>query len=213
MNIPVIYDILLIFHICREMAVAVFKNGPVLGEIVGFEQNDGVQLKVYLTKLPAGKHGFHIHTAGDLRGEGCQGACAHWSKEPAEHGDYGNGHTGDLGNIAPGPDGEFKRTYFLKGVTIDELWGRTIIVHADEDDLGRGGHDDSKITGHSGKRIACAIFGRMKDCDKKGGGEQKVGGEQSKGSNIALGVLLGATAAGLGFLLLGSSDRRTRRSI
>jgi hypothetical protein len=35
-----------------------------------------------------------------------------------------------------------------------------LIVHEDEDDLGQGDFPDSKTTGHSGKRIGCAIFGR-----------------------------------------------------
>jgi Cu/Zn superoxide dismutase len=48
----------------------------------------------------------------------------------------------------------------LEGVKPSELWGRALIVHADEDDLGQGGHIDSKVTGHSGDRIGCAIFGR-----------------------------------------------------
>jgi Cu-Zn family superoxide dismutase len=39
-----------------------------------------------------------------------------------------------------------------------------VIVHADEDDLGRGEAEDSKTTGHSGKRIACAIIGRTMEC-------------------------------------------------
>jgi len=177
------------------MAVAVFKTGPVIGEVIATERDDGVQLKVHFTKLPAGKHGFHIHTAGDLRGEGCQGACSHWSKaHGAEHGDYKKGHTGDLGNIAPGSNGEFKKTYFLDDVDIDELYGRTIIVHEDEDDLGHGGHEDSKTTGHSGKRIGCAIFGRMKSCEQKGGARTA---DATAGTTIfagaTIGGLLGAT--------------------
>jgi Cu/Zn superoxide dismutase len=52
-------------------------------------------------------------------------------------------------------------TYFLEGVKPSELWGRAMIVHADEDDLGRGSHEDSKTTGHSGARIGCAVFGRL----------------------------------------------------
>lgn len=31
--------------------------------------------------------------------------------------------------------------------------GRSVIIHAGEDDLGRGGHDDSKTTGHAGARV------------------------------------------------------------
>jgi hypothetical protein len=38
--------------------------------------------------------------------------------------------------------------------------GRALIIHEEEDDLGLGDFPDSKTTGHSGKRIGCAIFGR-----------------------------------------------------
>ena len=34
-----------------------------------------------------------------------------------------------------------------------------IKVLADEDDLGRGGHEDSKTTGHAGARLACGTIG------------------------------------------------------
>jgi Cu-Zn family superoxide dismutase len=53
-----------------------------------------------------------------------------------------------------------KRTYHLSNVTVQELWGRSIIVHAGPDDEGKGPHEDSITTGHSGARMACAIFGR-----------------------------------------------------
>ena len=41
--------------------------------------------------------------------------------------------------------------------------GRMIIVHKDEDDLGLGNFEDSKTTGHSGKRIACSVIGISKN--------------------------------------------------
>ena len=53
------------------------------------------------------------------------------------------------------------RHYDLKGVRVADLWGRSIIVHEDSDDLGKGHHADSLITGHSGKRLGCALFGRV----------------------------------------------------
>ena len=37
--------------------------------------------------------------------------------------------------------------------------GRSIVIHEDPDDLGKGNHKDSKTTGHAGKRIACGIIG------------------------------------------------------
>jgi Cu-Zn family superoxide dismutase len=55
-------------------------------------------------------------------------------------------------------------TYTLKGVTAEDLWGRSLIVHADRDDYGLGGEEDSLKTGHSGKRIACAVIGRTMEC-------------------------------------------------
>ena len=156
-------------------AVAVFQGPAVKGEAVALPAGRGCKLQVTITDLPAGKHGFHIHTAGDLRGEGCQGACQHFHKgRKARHGGpplHGTGlphrerHTGDLGNIFLGDKGEpFEFTYPLPDVKPEELWGRTLIVHADPDDLGLGDHDDSGTTGHSGARIGCAIFGRGADC-------------------------------------------------
>ena len=147
------------------MAVAVFKQPTIVGTAVAQKERKGTRLHVDFEKLPPGPHGFHIHTAGDLRGEGCAGACSHWHRGPAkDHGGppgHRERHTGDLGNIY-GPT--WKKSYFLEDVSPSDLWGRTLIVHEDEDDLGRGGHEDSKTTGHSGARIGCAIFGRAAAC-------------------------------------------------
>jgi Cu-Zn family superoxide dismutase len=48
--------------------------------------------------------------------------------------------------------------------TVMEIIGRSIIIHQDEDDLGKGNFDDSHTTGHSGARIACSVIGISKDC-------------------------------------------------
>ena len=144
-------------------AVAVFKQDDIYGEVVVNNYRDGVKVKAHFTKLPSGKHGFHIHKAGDLRGEGCQGLCEHYDIGKNSHGGEPDSnserHTGDLGNIEL-KNGAFKKDYYIKGISVKDLWGRSIIVHKDEDDLGKGGHEDSKTTGHSGARIGCAIFGR-----------------------------------------------------
>jgi len=151
----------------NKMAVAVFQMPNVIGEAIATHERSGTRLKANFTKLPPGEHGFHIHVAGDLRGEGCKGACDHFHKgKPVAHGDKPGSkrerHTGDLGNIEVG-----EYTYYLSGVAPEELWGRSLIVHADKDDLGLGTEEDSKTTGHSGARIACAIFGRMKPCTSR----------------------------------------------
>ncbi len=156
----------------KGMAVAVFQQPNIQGEVVFMETQNGVEVHASFSKLPSGLHGFHIHKAGDLRGEGCKGACEHYDITKSEHGGppgtEGHRHTGDLGNIE-GPT--FTHSYFLKKVRLEDLYGRSIIVHEDEDDLGKGEHDDSKTTGHSGARIGCAIIGRI-SCKHQGGGRK-----------------------------------------
>ena len=34
-----------------------------------------------------------------------------------------------------------------------------IIVHADRDDVGKGGDEESLKTGNAGKRVACGVIG------------------------------------------------------
>jgi Cu-Zn family superoxide dismutase len=152
------------------MAVAVFETPKVKGDVCFYQKKGGVEIQAVFTRLPPGLHGFHIHKAGDLRGEGCKLACDHWHKgRPTQHGGppthKGPRHTGDLGNIelAEGKD-MVSYVYFLKHITLEELYGRSVIVHEDEDDYGRGPHDDSKTTGHSGARIACEVIGRIEGC-------------------------------------------------
>jgi len=150
----------------HAVAVAVFKTPRVQGEVTFHKAVGGLRAKATFTRLPEGEHGFHIHRAGDLRGEGCKLACDHFHIGPAQtHGGppgfKGERHTGDLGNVSLG---EREYTYTLKGVTAEDLWGRSLIVHADKDDYGLGGEEDSLKTGHSGKRIACAVIGRTMEC-------------------------------------------------
>lgn len=128
----------------------------------------GVRAYILFSRLPPGQHGLHIHRAGDLRGEGCKGACDHFHiGEAVRHGgppgSRSERHTGDLGNVTC-DNGIFRVNYYMSGVSITDLYGRSVIVHADPDDYGRGGHADSTTTGHSGARIGCEIIGRVRGC-------------------------------------------------
>jgi Cu-Zn family superoxide dismutase len=71
-------------------------------------------------------------------------------------------HVGDLGNFKTDAEGRAKGTITDKQVKLigpQSVLGRTIVVHSGTDDLGRGGHEQSKTTGNAGLRPACGVIG------------------------------------------------------
>jgi len=70
-----------------------------------------------------------------------------------------------LGNVTAGEDGNVHTKIQDKVISLKgehSIIGRTLVVHADPDDLGKGGHEDSKTTGHAGPRLACGVIGLAK---------------------------------------------------
>lgn len=148
-------------------AVAVIDSGKIKGVVLFTQKDDHVRIKIDLKGLHKNHlHGFHIHESGDLR-EGCKSCCAHYNPYEAEHSGLEGGHSGDLGNIKTDENGICTMTIKTDKFIVDEILGRSIIIHEDEDDCGMGNFDDSKTTGHSGARIACSVIGISKDsCSK-----------------------------------------------
>ena len=117
-------------------------------------------IKGKITGLEPGAHGFHIHEFGDLS-QGCESAGAHYNPDGVDHGDLEDGHVGDLGNIEANEDGIAEFSFPAKRVELigeRSIVGRAVVVHSDEDDLGKGGDAESLKTGNAGDRLACGVI-------------------------------------------------------
>lgn len=144
-------------------------NGDISGTVF-FDQKDEkspVLVSGEVKGLSKGKHGFHVHEFGDNT-NGCTSAGPHFNPLKKDHGgpDSSVRHVGDLGNIEASCDGGVTQINIqdsqisLSGE--NNIIGRTLVVHADPDDLGIGGHELSKTTGNAGARIACGVIGLAK---------------------------------------------------
>ncbi|CAD8069792.1 unnamed protein product [Paramecium sonneborni] len=112
---------------------------------------------------PNSLHGIHIHEYGDLS-NGCTTAGSHYNPFGHDHGGPldEKRHIGDLGNIKTDERGNGYLTYEDNQIQLYgeySILGRSVVVHAGQDDLGRGNQKESKTTGNSGARLACGVIG------------------------------------------------------
>ncbi|KAJ3172954.1 Superoxide dismutase [Cu-Zn] [Geranomyces variabilis] len=150
-------------------AVSVVRgDSPATGTITftQAEENGPTTIEVDLKNLTPGQHGFHVHEFGDNT-NGCTSAGGHFNPMNVTHGAPTDSvrHAGDLGNLTAGADGTVKaklQDSHVKLIGPTSVIGRTIVVHADEDDLGKTLHEQSKITGNAGARVACGVIGVAK---------------------------------------------------
>uniref|UniRef100_A0A8W8JIY4 Superoxide dismutase [Cu-Zn] n=1 Tax=Magallana gigas TaxID=29159 RepID=A0A8W8JIY4_MAGGI len=132
-------------------AVCVLKGDSNVTGTVQFSQEapgTPVTLSGEIKGLTAGQHGFHVHQFGDNT-NGCTSAGAHFNPFNKEHGE----------------DGVAKISITDKMIDLagpQSIIGRTVVIHADVDDLGKGGHELSKTTGNAGGRLACGVIGITK---------------------------------------------------
>ena len=146
-------------------AVAVLTSSEgVTGTVSFVQEGDGpTTVNGTLSGLKPGLHGFHVHALGDTT-NGCMSTGPHFNPAGKVHGapEDENRHAGDLGNVTVGDDGKVNFTIVDSQIPLsgpDSIIGRAVVVHADPDDLGKGGHELSLTTGNAGGRIACGIIG------------------------------------------------------
>jgi len=158
------------------IGVSFFSGSIVKGYITLKQDKDQPQIGIIQANIsglePNQKYAWHIHEAGDLRPnrktkKKCEGACAHYNPHNKTHGGLKSKdrHVGDLGNLRTNSRGE-SHTRIRVPLNLHGKYsviGRSIVIHAKEDDLGLGGTEESLKTGSAGARIACAVIGYAKN--------------------------------------------------
>ena len=157
------------------VGIAVFKKCSKENKIEGFVEfvenlsKKTVIIQVHLKGFKKNSmHAMHIHEAGDLTEGSCMSACAHFNPYGKNHGGIHSEerHVGDLGNIVSDENGEVHMTIEDSLIKLRDwkcnIIGRSVVIHEDRDDNGKGGFPDSLTTGHAGKRIACSVIGYSK---------------------------------------------------
>ncbi|XP_017493300.1 PREDICTED: superoxide dismutase [Cu-Zn]-like [Rhagoletis zephyria] len=151
-----------------KKAVVVLKGDSNVTGTIFFEQTDNGPVKVTgsVNGLAAGLHGFHVHEFGDNT-NGCTSSGAHFNPQGKTHGGPTDEerHVGDLGNVEANASGVATVNITDKLISLEganTIVGRSLMVHADPDDLGRGGVELSKTTGNAGGRVACGVIGLTK---------------------------------------------------
>ena len=118
---------------------------------------------------PDSIHALHIHEYGNLT-QGCMKVGGHYNPFGKTHGTYKfperGRHVGDLiNNVESDSEGQIELRFSDDLVTLygpHSVFGRTLVIHSGEDDLGLGGNKESLITGNAKGRMGCAIIGHDK---------------------------------------------------
>jgi superoxide dismutase, Cu-Zn family len=119
-----------------------------------------VTLTLEIRGATPGEKGVHLHEHGDCSAPDASSAGDHWNPTNEDHGKLGEtsaAHAGDIGNLTVGEDGTGRLEFTTDRWSIGrdpqtDILGRTIVVHANRDDL------RSQPSGDSGARIGCGVI-------------------------------------------------------
>lgn len=145
----------------RPHAVAIVKGSEDYEDVIGivkFYQTDcGVLVAAEVTGLPylpgVCEHfvfGFHIHEGTDCSGneeDVFAGSMMHYNPNKCPH----PRHAGDLPPLL-GNRGYAFSIFLTNRFVVDEIKGRTVIIHASPDDF------KTQPSGNSGEKIACGVI-------------------------------------------------------
>jgi len=115
----------------------------------------GVDVLVTVQDAAPGEHGVHIHEKGDCSDPAANNAGPHFNPNSGAHHGGPNTpvrHGGDLGNVNVNSSGGGLLVVTVSDLSVDNVVGRSVIVHEKQDDL------QSDPAGNSGARIACGVL-------------------------------------------------------
>jgi superoxide dismutase, Cu-Zn family len=135
----------------------------VSGRVEFVQQEGSVLVTATVEGLsPGTTHGFHIHEIGSCAAPDASSAGDHFNPAESPHGapDAAMRHAGDLGNLKADMTGvaTLRREDDIIQLTGPRsIVGRSVIVHADPDDL------TTQPSGNAGGRIACGVIVELSD--------------------------------------------------
>lgn len=139
-----------IYTIPPTAKAAIYGRGnylDIFGEVEFFQFENHVIVAATIHNLPTTKtniFGFHIHENGDCSGD-FSSAGGHFSG--TEH----PNHKGDM-PVLFGNNGNAFLVFCTNRFTVDEVIGKSVIIHDSPDDF------TTQPAGNSGERIACGII-------------------------------------------------------
>lgn len=160
--------LLLISTLSYSLTTEVFdlKTKNKIGVIQIKETKYGIEFKPNLKELPPGLHGFHVHEYGSIgdsidkkTGKKIIGGAAGGHYDPLQTRKHGlpwedDSHKGDLPPLYVNMEGIAIQPVLSPKLTLDELKGKTLMIHAHGDN-----HSDTPSPlGGGGGRIAAGII-------------------------------------------------------
>jgi Cu-Zn family superoxide dismutase len=134
-------------------------SNRVSGMVTFTQKGTKVEVTGTVSGLSPGKHGFHVHEFGDISSSDGMSAGTHFNPDMMPHGGPHSKkrHVGDLGNITANRSGKATIKITDSDIQLNgphSIIGRSIIVHAKEDDL--------KDIASAGARIGGGVIGIAK---------------------------------------------------
>jgi Cu-Zn family superoxide dismutase len=120
-------------------------------------------MKVSVSGIPDGDHGFHVHEKGDCgpgekdgKMEAGLAAGGHYDPHATKSHQVpdGSGHAGDLPKLTA-TGGTIDQTVTVKGVKLAEIAGRSLMIHEGGDN-----YSDNRENGGGKGRIACGVISK-----------------------------------------------------